>query len=161
MDLFRSSSLEQLQSLLLRVPAVRFSSVRIQTQINRGGTIQQKHPSLRCWMAMSQWDNPNQSGLQEFSAVPLSTKWRSVKTQDQWSIAKLAMQVPSDCPLSPIYLLSKHHVSSHESCLNKTPPESASRDTTRHSHFILLILMCWNPNTHCGVLQDDIGHESR
>lgn len=36
----------------------------------------------------------NQPESQEKCAVPLSTKWRSVKTGDQWNTARLAIQVP-------------------------------------------------------------------
>jgi hypothetical protein len=38
-------------------------------------------------------------------------------------------------PLSPIYTLSKHHVSSHMSCLSKTPSESVLLDILRNFHF--------------------------
>ena len=43
------------------------------------------------------------------------------------------------CILSPIYTLSKHHVSSHGSCLSKTPCDSASHDINRNFHFTLLL----------------------
>ena len=71
--------------------------------------------------------------LENFSAVPLfkkkkekqkNKKQRSAKTKmwDQWNIAKLAMQACLPCPLSPVYTLSKQHMSSH--VLRKPPPES-------------------------------------
>ena len=50
---------------------------------------------------------------------------------------KRAMQVHLHCPLSPIYTLSNHHVSSLGSCLSKTPCESASHDISRNFHFIV------------------------
>ena len=40
--------------------------------------------------------------------------------------AMQAMQLSHCCPLSATYSLSKHHVSSHGSCLNKIPCDSAS-----------------------------------
>jgi hypothetical protein len=69
----------------------------------------------------------HQDHQEKFSAVPLLTKWRSVKKMMwyQRSIVKLAMQACNHCPLSPIYTPSKHHIS-HGSCLRKTPRESAS-----------------------------------
>jgi hypothetical protein len=41
-------------------------------------------------------------------------------------------------PLSPIYILSKHHVSSPGSCLSKISREAASHDTTRNFYFIMV-----------------------
>jgi hypothetical protein len=94
-----------------------------QTWVSSSGMIQQKQPDL-CRVSRS---NQNQSGCQEkFFAVRLSMKWRSEKTGDQQSLPRLAMQAPHHCPLSPIYSLSKHHLSFHGCCHSKTPQESAS-----------------------------------
>jgi hypothetical protein len=79
------------------------------------------------------WNNPEETmrpplnqhksqewECQEFSAVPLSKKWRSAKMPDQRRAVQLAMQTSCLCPLSPTYTLSKDQVSSHGSCLSKT-----------------------------------------
>ena len=102
--------------------------------------------------------NQDQQGHQEFSAVPLSTKWRSAKMKmwDQQSIVKLAMQARCHCLLSPIYTPSKHLLSSHRSyisktpckcevCLTKTPSvKSVSAGISRNFHFTLPIgLSLW------------------
>ena len=63
----------------------------------------------------------NQLEWQEkFSAMPLSMKWRSWRTQNQWSIARLWKNaiIESMTLLSPIYILSKQYISSRESCLH-------------------------------------------
>jgi hypothetical protein len=76
-----------------------------QTWISSGGPIQQKQPGLCQIRRSQQGSGQNQPGHQEkFSAVPLSMRWRSGKTPDQWSVARLVMQAPHHCPLTSIYL---------------------------------------------------------
>lgn len=41
----------------------------------------------------------------------------------------------SVCPLSPTYMLSIHHMTSHGFCLRKASHESASHDITRNFYF--------------------------
>lgn len=72
-------------------------------------TIQQKQPGLYR-TGMSQQEQPGQLECQEtFSAVLLSTKSRSVMTQNQRSVA---MQAAHHCLLGPTFSVSKHHMSS-------------------------------------------------
>lgn len=140
MDLFRSKSLGRFQSLFVRIPAVQLSSVRIQqssSKVSPNMNQQQWHVPAEYTRPLP---NPQESGgatrtsQNARSSLPcLSTKWRSAKMQDQWKIAQLAIQVPSQFLLSPIYTLSKHHTSSHRSCLSKRSCESASHDTNRCS----------------------------
>jgi len=95
-------------------------------------------------MNVQEWHNPesapvsgcdqNHPGQQKFSAMPLEMKMR-----DQRTVARVAMQVPHQCPLRPTYSLPNYHLSSYESCLNQTQHESASHDTTRSFHFSLSI----------------------
>lgn len=58
-----------------------------------------------------------------------------MKTQDQQSIARLATQGHLYCPFGPIYIFSKYQVSSHWSCLRKTPCGVALHDTTGNFYF--------------------------
>jgi len=95
------------------IPAVQFGSVRI------AAVVAQPSRNSQAWARLA-WANRKDKGQQEhqekFSAVPLSLKQRSAKTQDQQALySKLYRQAqPSlcHCPLSPIYTPSKHHVSS-------------------------------------------------
>lgn len=92
------------------------------------------HQSFASEMArVSRSDQNQQECLLKFSVAPLSTLWRSVKTEDQPSVTRLASQTLCHCPLSPIYTLSnitwcpstglasaKHHVSQHHVTRRKT-----------------------------------------
>ena len=97
-----------------------------QTWIGSNDMIQQKQPGLR-WIAVNQWEWPELAGTP--GKVHCCASFNEVKMHYQQSIARLAIQGWLHCLLSPIYTLSKHHLSSHRSCLSKTQCESA---TVRH-----------------------------
>lgn len=80
-------------------------------------------------------NDQDQMACEEFSAMPLSSKWRSAKTRDQLKAAHLAMPAPCHCPLSLIYTLRKPYVSFHGTCLSKITHELISHDTTRNFYF--------------------------
>jgi hypothetical protein len=75
---------------------------------------------------VSRRDQDQPEYFEKFSAIPLSTKWRSAKMSSHWSTTQLAMQAYHRCLLSPIYTLSQHHLSSHQSYFSKTSHESVS-----------------------------------
>lgn len=117
MDRFRSSSLGQLQSPFVRISAVQFSSVETnQQQWHNSAETTRPPPNWHESAAMTRTSQNARSSLPCLS-------------QDQRSIAKLAMQALCRCPLNPIHNLSKHHMPSSRSCLSKTPCEFAS---TKH-----------------------------
>jgi hypothetical protein len=63
------------------------------------------------------------------SLLCLSMKWKRLETMKH---CKNSYVSTSHCLLSPTYTLSKHHMSSHGSCLSKTLHESASTKTLPH-----------------------------
>jgi hypothetical protein len=75
---------------------------------------------------------------EKFYAMHLSMKKRSVK-MNSWDSYRASV---CHCSSSPIYTFFKHHVSSHESFLSKTPCElvspceSASDNPTRNIHSV-------------------------
>ena len=146
MDLFRSSFGEQFQSPLSLYQQSSSLVSGYQTQISSCGTNQQKPPGLR-WNP-SGWEQPGPARMpREVLWSAFLTNQRSAKTWDQGSVAKLTKQAPHHCLLSPMYTLSKNHVSSNGSCLSKTPCESASHDISRNFHFIPQITTQWSEKT--------------
>jgi hypothetical protein len=123
--------LEAIPISIVKIPAVRYSSVRIPN------TNQQ------------QWHDPAETARLPPNRRNESVRATRKQTEDQQrletkeTIAKLAMQACSHCPLSPVYThLFKHQVSVHWSCLSKTPRESGSQDAYQklpfQSYFCLL-----------------------
>ena len=125
------------QSSFLRLPAVQFSSVRIPKCKSTAVAWSSRNCQASTKSAQVNKSDQNQMGPQEkFSAVLFSRKWGSVKTQDLWSTARLAMEATHHCLLSPTYTLVTHHVSFHGSCLSKIPCESASARHCMSMHHI-------------------------
>ena len=117
MDLFRSSSLGQFQSPFVRIPAVQFSSVRIPNT-------NQHNPAETARPLLNQQESAEGTGPAGVSGEVLCL---ASLNQVKISKKKLAKQVspnPGHCPLSPIYIPSKHHIYSH----SRTPCESVSAD---------------------------------
>lgn len=93
-------------NLFVRIPAYQFSTVRIPNtnQQRLDDPAETARPSPN-WQesegaTRANWDNSTNS-------LPfLSTKWRSAKTTDQQSAARLAMQECCHRLLSPTYILS-------------------------------------------------------
>ena len=106
-----------------------------QTWISRRGTIQQK--LLGFQISMDQWEWLGSSRTPGKVLCYPSLNEAKINEDLRLSVAKLATQAHCHCLLSSIYTLSKHHISSHESCLSKTTRESASPDISRNFHFSL------------------------
>ena len=91
------------------------------TGISSGSMIQ--HPGLCCWNWHKSWEQTDYlkiPGVLNFSSLK-EVKIREDMGPTKQGIAKLAIQAHHHCTLRPIYTFSKHHVSSHKSCLIKTP----------------------------------------
>jgi hypothetical protein len=138
--LFRNSSLGQYQSQFIGIQVVQLSSIRIPTIQFKTVT---KHISAtmawsrRNFQASAEFSrvskrDQDQPEWQEFSAMPLSTKWRLATTLRL--MKSCTMQVLCDF-YWVLLILYKYHMSSHRSCLSKIPHECASHDTTRNFHF--------------------------
>jgi hypothetical protein len=95
-----------------------------QTWISNSGTAQQKQSGFHL-ICTSQQEWPGPARIPEVLCCASLNETKISKDKDarSRSIAKLAMQACHHCLLSSIYTLFKH-VSSHRSCLNKTPCES-------------------------------------
>ena len=113
MNLFRSSFLRQFQSLFVRIPAIQFSRVRMQTvqfkSVTKHESAAVAQSSRNCQASTESAEVREQPGparVPEPSAVPLSMKRRHKTKKHR-------------CPVHPIYTLSKHHVSSDGSHLSK------------------------------------------
>lgn len=81
------------------------------------------------WTSLNDHDQLRHT--EKFTVMPLSIKWRSVKTWDQWRTVQLTIQAPCQCPLNPTYTLSKYYVS----CLSKITQVCESHDTSRKFRF--------------------------
>lgn len=92
----------------------------------------------------------DQPECQEFSAVPLSMKWRSVKMRDQQRVAQLAMQGPGHCLLSPLKLSPRTPFESHLYILspNITCPSTGLTSSKHHVSLpwqnTILVCITWH-----------------
>lgn len=145
------------------MPAVQLNSVSMsivqlkehyQTQI-RGG--QSRRNNKNQWdpaeMAWVGWSHQNHLKIQEkFSAVPLSTKYRSTDLKPRKHCTKC-------CTASIIvhWIRLICHVSSCGSCLSHTTHESASHSTTRNFHVIVGNIYPPNENSNLGVCWSENG----
>lgn len=139
---------------LLRITSVQLSSLRIPTVQYKSATKQES--AMVAWFSRTyQASRELASGIrsykdqpecQEFSALFLSTKSRSVQRQDQGRIAQLATQGPFHC-LCVLFIISpnltcpplglasaKHHVSLH----HMTKPESRTSTFTIYTNIFFL-----------------------
>lgn len=109
-DRFRSS-LGWLQSPFIRIPAAQSSSVRV------------ANTNQQWWRDPAETARPPPNWLSQvgMTRAGQDTRNSSLPRLSQQSVARLDMQGSCHCPLNPIYTFSKHHMSSHESCLSKTP----------------------------------------
>jgi len=103
-----------------------------------GGTIQQKQPSL-CQIGMSQWERLQPAEkLGEILCCVSLNKVKFSKDMRPTKHSKASYtSTPSlhHCLLGPTHPLSKHYMSSHKPCFNKTSHESVSHDTTKNFYF--------------------------
>ena len=138
MNLFRSSFLRQFQSLFVRIPAIQFSRVRMQTvqfkSVTKHESAAVAQSSRNCQASTESAEVREQPGparVPEPSAVPLSMK-RRLETK---KLEKLAMPAGPAKPPSLSVESSKHHTSSTGLALpqhvsTKTPHVSISADIT-------------------------------
>lgn len=126
-DLFRNNFWRPFQTPFVRTLSVQFSSVNISNRSQQwqhdpaetSRSLLNWHESVSTGANRIDWDNRSSlpcllQGSKSSAKMGRSTKHRN------------ASQAHLQCLLSPIFPLSKHHVSSPGSCLSKIPYESAS-----------------------------------
>ena len=140
---------EKSQFPFVRIPIVQFKSFTKHDQQGQHDPAETARPlsTESAWVREKEWSEPDRM-LGKVLCLTSLNEAKISKDSDQWIVTKLAMQAPvTDC-LSPIYILFKHHVPSHASCLSKTPRESVSAKHHMSMHHMTQL----ETSTLCGKL---------